>query len=179
LGIFVERNKPKISFNKYRVFYLLLIVFVHNSTKAEIDFKLQSGLGYIEHFSTGIGIAINNKHSLSVLYGSDFFINARSFSSYLLQYEYFFYNLKYACFVPKIGLKGGYSVYTNNFYKWELIKAVPTIGVVYTINNCFDLYADIGIALSRELTMKRIRFGEIGWYRKQLPEFKIGIIFNL
>jgi hypothetical protein len=47
----VERNKPKISFNKYRVFYLLLIVFMHNSTKAEIDFKLQSGLGYIEHSS--------------------------------------------------------------------------------------------------------------------------------
>ena len=97
------------------------------------------------------------------------------FSSYVLQYEMLVNRLKFGGLIPKIGFKGGYSIYTNEYYKWDLIEIVPYMGLEYQLNKRINIAFDLGITKSRELSLKRISYGEIGYYKEILPEFKIGI----
>jgi hypothetical protein len=159
---------------------LLFYLIIHgNSINAQSRFKLQSGISYIEHISTGIVLKLNENELVSFIYGSNFFIKTQEFSSYMLQYEYLLHNYTFKKCIPNIGIKGGYAIYTNEFYKWKLIDLVPFIGSTYLINNRIELSGDIGITISRELSMKRVSDGEIGWYKHVLPEFKIAISYNL
>jgi len=157
----------------------LLLVIINYSGKAEVNFKAHLGISYIEHFSTGITLSFSNKHNISLLYGSNFLIKPQEFSSFLIQYEMLLNKIKIGSITPKFGIKGGYSIYTNNYYQWELLAVVPFIGFNYPIKNKVSLALDMGVAVSRELSLKRISYGEIGGYKQFLPELKIGIFINL
>jgi len=156
-----------------------IFIFLINNCKAQVKLKAQVGISYIEHFTTGIELSFKNKHKVSLIYGSDFFIKPQDFSSFMLQYESSLNRLKIKRFTPKIGVKGGYSIYTNKYYQWQLMALVPYIGSNYSINDNFDLAFDLGITFSREISMKRISYGEVGWYKEVLPEIKLAILYNL
>lgn len=165
---------------KKRIFLIWLFLIILNySSKAQVSFKAQIGISYIEHFSTGITLSLLNKHNISLLYGSNIFIKPQEFSSFLIQYEMLLNKIKIRSITPKFGIKGGYSIYTNNYYQWELVAVVPFIGLNYPVKNKVNIALDLGVAVSRELTLKRISYGEIGEYKQFLPELKIGIFFNL
>lgn len=165
---------------KRKIFLIwLFLIIVNYSGKAEVNFKAHLGISYIEHFSTGISFSFSNKHNISLLYGSNFFIKPQEFSSFLIQYEMLLNKIKIRSITPKFGIKGGYSVYTNNYYQWELIAVVPFIGFNYPVKNKVNIALDLGVAVSRELSLKRVSYGEIGEYKRFLPELKIGIFFNL
>jgi hypothetical protein len=158
---------------------LSFLVFIHYSGNAQFSFKLQTGISYIEHFSTGITFSFSERHNLSLLYGSNFFIKPRDFSCVMLQYDFLFSKLDFAGIIPAIGIKGGYSVYTNSYYKWKLSSFVPFVGLRYKACNKFEIALDMGTAISIEHSVKRISYGEIGMYREFLPEFKLGLTYKL
>lgn len=158
---------------------LVLILFWLHSVNAQLAFKVQTGIGYLEHFSTGIGVGIKNKHQLSLLYGSNLFLKTSDFSSLLLEYDFKFYKLNFSGFTPKLGIKGGYSIYTNTYYRWNVLMLVPFVGVNRPLSKKLDLAIDLGLAVSHELSLERISYGEFGTYRKYLPEIKIGLIYTL
>jgi hypothetical protein len=158
---------------------LSFLIFMHLPGNAQISFKLQTGISYIEHFSTGITFSFSEKHNLSILYGSNFFIKPKDFSCVMLQYDFIFNKINFAGIIPGIGIKGGYSVYTNRYYKWNLSSFVPFIGLRYKAGNKFEIALDMGTAISIEHSVKRISYGEIGMYREFLPEFKLGLIYKL
>lgn len=164
---------------KKSVILCLLFCFLCISVKSQIKFKAQVGVGYIEHFSIGLAISKSDKNILSLNYGSDFFIKMNDFSSFLLQYERLFNKMNIKSIVPKIGIKGGYSIYTNAYYKWELIALIPYVGLYYPFNEKIQFNLDAGLAVSKELSIERISYGEIGNYKKYLPEIKLGFYYNL
>lgn len=158
---------------------LVLIYFWFHPVNAQLTFKAQTGVGYLEHFTTGIGVEFSNKHQLSLLYGSNFFYKTSDFSSLLLQYDCKFNKLNFNGFTPKLGIKGGYSVYTNTYYRWNVLMLVPFVGVNRPLSKKLDLAFDLGLAVSHELSLERISYGEFGTYRKYLPEVKIGLLYTL
>jgi hypothetical protein len=158
---------------------LLFLIILPNSGKAQLTWRVQAGLSYLEHFSTGITFGFATKHTVSLLYGSNFFIRTKDFSSYLVQYEYKMTNLKVAKITPGIGVKGGHSVYTSDYYKWEVAVVAPFTAFHYPVNEKIDIRMEVGGAISLEQSVKRIRFGEIEKYKELLPEFKAGILYRL
>jgi hypothetical protein len=157
---------------------LLFLILVISRCNAQFSINIQTGLGYIEHFSTGIAFGLGN-NNLSLIYGSDFFINTSDFSTYMIQYDRNVNRFKFNGFVPKAGIKGGYSIYTNRYYKWTLYSIVPYIGIGYPVSRRMDLDFDLGIAFSEEQSLERIRYGEIGAYKKHLPELKLSLVYHL
>ena len=87
--------------------------------------------------------------------------------------------INFAGITPGIGIKSGYSVYTNKYYKWNLTEIIPFIRLDYTVSEKIDMFLDLGTALSIEHSVERISYGEIGMYRKYLPELKLGLNFRL
>jgi hypothetical protein len=162
-----------------RIFIGLFLIMLTFPGMAQATFKAQVGMSYIEHFSAGVTLSFSEKHHISLLYGSDFFIKTKDFSSYMLQYEFILNPVKFAKVAPKTGLKGGYSVYTSEYYRWEVLTVVPFAGVNYRMNPKMNVFLDGGVAISRALSVTRISFGEIGKYREFLPEIKVGIRHNL
>lgn len=164
-----------------KLFYLFLcICFCYaNLAKAQTKFYTEAGASYIEHLSTGFGIDINSNHKIGIIYGSNFFVNTKEFYTAFLKYENSLYKIKFANLIPKVGCKGGYSVYTNKYYTWDLVAIVPYAGIQYKVNKNIALFTDVGVTISRELAMKRITLGEIGWYKRVLPEFKVGVVYKI
>ncbi|MDA3894179.1 MAG: hypothetical protein PF517_21170 [Salinivirgaceae bacterium] len=165
--------------NKKKIIIACLLICVILSLKSQSIFSVKTGVSYIEHYTIGIGIHITESNELSLNYGSDFFINPQNSSSYFFQYAYLFRRFAFEKFTPKAGLKGGYSIYSNKYYRWELLVGVPYVGFDYLVRKKLDLFCDVGMVLSRELSMTRISLGEIGWYKRVLPEIKIGFSYNL
>jgi hypothetical protein len=160
---------------------LILTVLLLNfaSANAQFSVRLQTGISYIEHFSAGMTFSFSDKHDLSVLYGSDFFFNQRDFLNILLQYNYNLTGLNFAGFTPAIGIKGGYAIYSNKYYRWELTEIIPFARFKYQLKEKIELFLDAGVAVSIEHSMERISYGEIGMYRQYLPELKLGLNFRL
>jgi len=160
---------------------LILTVLLLNfaSINAQFSVRLQTGISYIEHFSAGITLSFSDKHDLSVLYGSDFFFNRKDFLNILLQYNYSLAKLSFAGITPAIGIKGGYAVYSDKYYRWELTEIIPFARFNYLLRDKISLFIDAGAAFSIEHSMERISYGEIGMYREYLPELKLGIYFRL
>jgi hypothetical protein len=158
---------------------VLLIILCSVGSNAQTIFQAQAGVGYIEHLSLGIGCNFSNKHSLSLLYGSNVFIRPKNFSSYLLQYTFNFNKLKFKNITPAVGIKGGTTIFTDEYYRWNVLAIIPFVELHYPLNNRFDLYIQGGCAFSFEQSVKRIKDGEIGQYKDFLPEFKTGVRFNL
>ena len=164
---------------KQLLIIFLLLATLYFPCKSQIIIKAQTGLSYIEHFSVGISFEFSEKQNVSLLFGSNFFVSPNYFSSYMIQYDRCIRRIKFLGIIPKVGLKGGYSVFTDEYYKWRLIVVSPFIGFNYHITNKIETYLDLGIAYSREESLKRIKYGEIGSYKDYLPEIKIGLYFNL
>jgi hypothetical protein len=161
---------------------VLLLLFwigsMHSST-GQVSFSAQAGLSYIEHFSTGLTCTVSNKHSVAVLYGSDFFIKPQRFSAQLLQYDFSFHKLMFHGMTPKLGIKGGNHIYTSDYYRWRLAVIIPFLGVNYPVNEKIKLIAEAGVCISLEQTMKRVNPGEIEAYKEILPEIKTGVLYKL
>jgi hypothetical protein len=161
---------------------LVLLLFLLNlnySGKAQLRFQANVGLGYLEHLSAGIGCSISSNHTVSLLYGSDFFIRPKDFASYLLQYNLVLPRLGFAGITPSIGIKGGHTIYTDDYYKWEVAVIVPFMGLQYPINRKINAVVQAGAVFSFEQSVTRINYGEIGHYKDFLPEIKTGIVYTL
>jgi hypothetical protein len=153
---------------------LLFILFLAYPCFPQLTFKVQTGLSYIEHLSTGITLSFSEKHNISLLYGSNFFIKPKDFSTYMLQYHLKLNRMNFGRMTPAIGIKGGRVIYSDDYYKWELLTIIPFVGLHYQVNERLDIAMDLGPAISFEQSVQRISYGEIGKYRDLLPEFKIG-----
>jgi hypothetical protein len=157
---------------------LILLITISYSGMAQLSVKGHAALSYIEHLSTGVTFSFSGQHHVSLLYGSNFFINTKDFSSYMFQYYLRLNRMTFAKITPVIGLKAGSSIYTDDYYKWRLVSVVPFMGTNYQLNKKIDVIFDLGAAISRVQSVKRIRQGEIGKYRELLPELKAGILYN-
>jgi hypothetical protein len=155
--------------------YLIILSY---QTEAQVKIKAQAGLSYIEHFSLGITCSVSNKHSISLLYGSDFFSSTKSFSSYLLQYDFAFNKLIFKKITPRLGIKGGNTTYTSDYYTWELVAVIPFMAFNYPISKRIDVFVEGGACVSFEQKLKRINYGEIESYKEWLPEFKTGLHYT-
>lgn len=164
-----------------RLLLMILPVFLSLSREscAQTVVKLQIGVGYIEHFSTGIGVSMGEKHQLFFLYGSNLYIKPADFSSFMLQYQRLILHSKLLGIDFNIGLKGGYAIYTNRYYQWKLITAIPYLGTSYRLGDKTELFLEGGVANNQTLSLKRRKYGEIGTYKEWLPEFKLGLSFRL
>jgi hypothetical protein len=161
------------------VLFLPALIFFTEKSHAQTVFKVQAGAGYIEHFSTGIGVSIRGKHQLFFLYGSNLYIKPADFSSFLLQYQRLILHSKLGGIDFNVGLKGGYAIYTNQYYQWKLFTAIPYLGTSYRVGEKSELFVEGGAAFNQALSLKRREYGEIGTYKDLLPEFKFGLLFSL
>jgi hypothetical protein len=157
---------------------VLMLVMTFQSGTAQVVFKVQAGLGYLEHFSTGVTVRIAEKHNLSLLYGSNFFTRVKGFSTFMLQYDRLLNKVTFAGLTPKLGVKGGNTVYTSDYYKWKMYAIVPLAGVMYPLNNKIEITVEAGICINFEQSATRIRFGEIESYKEFLPDAKAGVLYR-
>jgi hypothetical protein len=163
---------------KKKYILLLLLMILNYSVGAQVRFQVDAGWGYLEHFSAGIGCSFSSKHTVSLLYGSDFFYHPKNFASYLLQYNLILPRLRFAGITPTIGIKGGHTIYTDDYYRWEVAVIVPFAGLQYPINRKINVVVQAGAVFSFEQSVKRINYGEIGHYKDLLPEIKTGIVYT-
>lgn len=158
---------------------IIFLVFISFRGNAQVSVRMQSGVSYIEHLSAGITLDFSEKHELSLLYGSNFFIRQKDFMNIMLQYNYYFRRMSFAGITPALGIRGGYSVFTNKYYKWKLSGIIPFARLSYDLNKRTGMFFDSGIAVSMEHSVERISYGEIGMYREYLPEFKLGFYYRI
>lgn len=160
------------------LFGFALIIF---SAPCVAQFSVQPhiGVSYIEHVSTGVTFGFRKNHSITALYGSNFFINTRDFSNLFIQYDFSIPRWTVRGAIPRVGVKGGNSFYTNEYYRWKVVSLIPFAGLRYPINDKFQLLFEAGPVYSFEQYMQRIKAGEIGHYRYVLLELKIAVAYTL
>lgn len=146
---------------------------------AQTAFKVQAGVGYLEHSAIGAGIVFRYKHEVSFVYGSNLMVRPGDFSVYLLQYQRMLPKLSVSRFTFHVGVKSGYGLYSDRYYRWKLICGSAYMGSGYALGSRTALFADGGVIYNRVLEVTRKEQGAIGWYREWLPEFKVGISFTL
>ncbi len=161
------------------LFALLIGVGLSSECKAQFSVKAQLGVSYIEHVSTGVTLKWGKNHSVSFLYGSNFFIHTHDFSNLFLQYDLSIPKWKMGKLTPRFGVKGGDSYYTDEYYRWKVVSVIPFLGASLPIGNKLDLVFEAGAAFSFEQTVERISYGEIGFYRELLPELKAAMVYTL
>ena len=162
-----------------RIVFWIILIILPLIAKPQVSLHFQAGVSYIEHISTGLTINFDDKDQVSLLYGTNLFIKTNDFVSYMVGYERAFTSWQLAGFKPKLGIKGGYAIYTDIYYSWKLVQVVLCIGSEYSITKKLNLLIEAGVAISRELSLERINYSEIGNYRTYLPEFKIGLAYKL
>jgi hypothetical protein len=138
----------------------------------------QAGLSYIEHFSIGAGVSLRN-HSLSLLYGSNFFVQPKKFSNYFLQYALAIPRAQFSKLIPLAGVKGGQTFFSDHYYTWDVVSLIPFVGIQTKMTEQIDLSLQTGVAFSFEQSVTRLNFGEIGHYKDTLPELKLAVIYKL
>jgi hypothetical protein len=146
---------------------------------AQPSLRMQTGVSYIEHLSTGVTVQFRQKHNVSVLVGTNAFVRTYYFYNAFLQYDRAFMKWKWKYMVPRIGIKGGNSVYTNKYYRWKVVSLIPFIGATVPLRDRLDLLLEAGAAYSLEQEVTRRSFGEIGHYRSPLPEVKLAVLLSL
>lgn len=163
-----------------KIYFIIFILFVFAfQAKGQIAVGVQGGLSYIEHVSTGVTVNFGKKHAISFLCGTNFFTKMNDFRNLFLQYEYSFTRWKVAGAVFHLGVKGGDSYFTDDYYRWHVIHAIPFAGLTRPLNGRTKIFLDAGAAFSFEQSVERIQQGEYGHYRELLPEIKIGMAYNL
>lgn len=158
---------------------LLFLLSLVTPCLSQLTFKVQAGISYTEHLSTGLTLSFSEKHNISLLYGSNFFIKPKDFSTYMLQYHLKLNSMSFGRITPAIGIKGGHVIYSDEYYRWEMFTIIPFAGLHYRVNERLDIVMDLGLAISFEQSAQRISYGEIGKYRDLLPEIKIGTHYRL
>lgn len=163
----------------HRFLLLAFISVIPMFVGAQTSFKIHAGVGYLEHTSLGAGLVFNHKHDVSFLYGSNLLVRPGDFSLYLLQYQRALPKLSVSRFAFHVGVKSGYGLYSDRYYRWKLLCGTAYLGSAYALGSRTSLFADGGVIYSRVLEVTRKEQGAIGWYREWLPEFKIGISFTI
>ncbi len=97
----------------------------------------------------------------------------------MLQYDFSFNKLKFAGVTPRIGVKGGDEIFSDDYYRWKLFSVVPFLGIQHPINGRLDLLVEGGVNYSFEQSVVRLKPGEIGHYKDILPELKVAIHYQL
>lgn len=162
-----------------KVVFTLVIITGCLPVCAQPSVRLQAGVSYIEHLSTGVTVQFRQKHNVSLLVGTNAFIRTYYFFNAFLQYDRSLAKLKWRNIVPRIGIKGGNSVYTNKYYRWKVVSLIPFIGATVPLRDRVDLLLEAGAAYSLEQEVTRRSFGEIGHYRSPLPEVKLAVLLSL
>ncbi|HMJ69017.1 MAG TPA: hypothetical protein VK508_08980 [Cyclobacteriaceae bacterium] len=165
------------SFSKVFLFAFALILCSPPSL-AQVSLKAHLGASYIEHLATGITVSYRH-HSVTALYGSNLFINTRNFSNLFAQYDYSVPRWKVAGAIPRFGVKGGNSIYTNKYYRWKVVSLIPFAGARYPVNDKLEVLFEVGPTYSFEQHLERIKYGEIGHYRYVLLELKVAVAYTL
>ena len=119
------------------------------------------------------------KNSVGFYYGSTLFVKPQEFSTLFVKYNRALPVFNYRNFTPGLGLKAGQTIFTDRYYRWRVLSAVPLVSLSYTLNNRTSLLAETGLAFSRIETVKRISYGEIGKYKRYLPEINISVNYAL
>lgn len=158
---------------------LVITIFLSFKSIGQVVMRVQGGVSYIEHFSTGLALTFVDKHTISFLCGTNFFINTYEFSNLMLQYDLRIHRLAFWHLTPKVGIKGGDSIFTDEYYRWKVLNIIPYLGLQRTVRQKTDFFLEVGPAFSFEQKVKRIKSGEIGHYRELLPEFKLGIQYTI
>jgi hypothetical protein len=165
---------------KNKVFFLLVLSTLCSTTViAQFAIRAHAGLSYIEHVSTGVAFSLGKKHAITLLVGSNLFINMSDFSNYFIQYDYSFTKLKFKGATPRLGIKGGDSHFTDDIYRWHVVHVIPFAGIAYPLHPKMELHIEFGAAFSFEQSVERIGEDEVGHYRELLPEIKVGILYTL
>jgi len=162
-----------------KIFLFLFLLLIAHHGFSQIKWQAHTGISYIEHLSIGFGCTLKGKHEMTALYGSNVFTELDNFSSLLIQYNRLFKKYSFKGFTPSIGVKGGRTIFTDHYYRWKLDAIIPFVGIYHHYDERIFFYAQGGVAISFEQTVKRLDYGEIGHYRQTLPELKLGAIFNL
>lgn len=149
------------------------------SSSAQFSAEVHAGVSYIEHISTGITFRNGKNHSFTALYGSNLFINTKNFSNLFVQYDLSIPRWTVRGTIPRVGVKGGNSFYTNEYYRWKVVSLIPYVGARYPINDNFQLLFEAGPVYSFEQYVQRIKPGEIGHYRYLLLELKVALSYSL
>jgi hypothetical protein len=161
------------------IFYQAVFLITAAHSLAQIRLECRTGFGYLEHFITGAGVKFKDGSSAGFRYGSNFFVNPGSFSSFSMQYERSVNRLQLEPFHLTYGLKGGYAIYSNSYYRWKLVFLNPFAGMNYQLNERMTLGVQAGLSVNRDLSAERLKWGEIGWYRDYLPEFNFSLSYDL
>jgi hypothetical protein len=141
--------------------------------------KGQLGIGYLEHLSTGITVGLKKNDSFSFLYGSNLFYKPRDFSTLFFQYDHKIFRWSFSKFIPAAGIKVGHTVFSDNYYRWKVISAVPFISLSRNATTTLEMGTEAGLAISRIESVTRTNYGEIGNYKRYLPEVKIFIRYTI
>lgn len=158
---------------------LFFLILTHSVCKAQTDIKLQTGFGYQEHFSIGPTLEWGQKNAVGVYYGSNFFVKPQEFSTLFVKYNRSILILNYKGITPGISLKAGQTIFTDRYYKWRVLSAVPLVSLRCDLNDRTSLLAESGMAFSRIETVTRINYGEIGKYKRYLPELSLSLNYTL
>jgi hypothetical protein len=165
---------------KNKVFLLLVLSALYSTiAMAQFTIKAQGGLSYIEHVSIGVAFGLGKKNTITLLCGSNLFVNMSEFSNYFIQYDYSFTNWKLIGATPRLGIKGGDSYFTDEYYRWHIVHLIPFAGFSYPIHPKMNFLIECGAAFSFEQSVERVGQGEVGHYNELLPEIKIGILYSL
>jgi hypothetical protein len=158
--------------------FVLFPMLMAVSAAGQITFQVQAGVSYLEHFSVGAGFQIARKHQLSLLYGSDFFIQPKRFSTFMAQYSFRMQRFEFLGVLPAIGVKGGGVIYSDKYYRWNLAVVIPFIELQCPVRRNTRVFLQGGAQVSFEQTVERLSYGEIGHYKELLPEVKAGVVYN-
>ena len=165
---------------KNKVFLLLVLLTMYSATAmAQFKIKAHGGLSYIEHVSTGVAFGLGKRHTVTLLCGSNLFINMYEFSNFFIQYDYAFAKLKFKGTTPRLGIKGGDSHFTDDYYRWHVAHVIPFAGISYSVHTKMELLVEFGAAFSFEQAVDRVGEGEVGHYKELLPEIKVAILYTL
>lgn len=143
--------------------------------RAQTSAKFYTGLGYQEHLSLGATVSLKEKNAFSITYGSNFFYKPQNFSTLHLQYDRQVPSLGFEKFIPGAGVKAGQIIFTDAYYRWRVISVVPFLTLSKKLTPLLELIGEGGVAYARIEEVTRIRYGDIGKYRRYLPEVKISL----
>jgi hypothetical protein len=164
---------------KAKTLVFIISLFIAPRCNAQRAVKFQTGFGYLEHFSIGATFDWNKKNGIGIRYGSDFFYKPGDFSTYFIQYNRLISSFTYRRITPGLGAKIGYITFTDHYYKWKIISAVPFLSFRYSVNDRLELATEGGLAISRIESVTRVSYGEIGKYKRYLPELNLSLYYTI
>lgn len=160
-----------------------LLIFIMLSAMARVNaqtsLKANAGFGYLEHLALGATLSVRERSSFTVTYGSDLFYKPLNFSTWHFQYDRAVPALVFSKLIPAVGIKAGQTLFVDDFYRWKVFSAVPLISLSRKLSDAIEIRAEGGLAISRIQSVTRITYGEIGKYKRYLPEVKVSMRYTI